>query len=222
MRPQLVIQGVSIVLRGQFNPAMFHPAWFAAQNLIRQQEAEAAEIKIIHPDAAIFDVEWLQIRITRDRFQASSVQEAYYEALRDVVIGVFTVLNQTPLKGLGINRDFHYGLEAEKNWHAVGDRLAPKQDWDGILDSPGMKNLSMQGLRPDNYLGYVLVRVQPSEQANFGIYVEVNDHYELILDPEISTSTNNAVTILADNWKDSMKRGLDIATKIVGFGDLSG
>ena len=124
MRPQLVIQGVNIVLRGKFNPAMFHPAWFAAQNLIRQQEVEVAEIKIIHPDAAIFDVEWLQIRVTRNRFQAASVQEAYYEALRDVVIGVFTILNQTPLKAMGINREFHYGLESEKARNAVGHRPA--------------------------------------------------------------------------------------------------
>ena len=177
MKPQLEVQGVNIVLRGQFNPAMFHPAWFAAQNLIRQQEAEAAKIKIIHPDAAIFDVEWLQVRVTRDRFQVASVQEAYYEALRDVVIGIFTVLNQTPLRVIGINRDFHYGLESEKAWHTVGDRLAPKQDWGGILNSPGMKSLSMQGVRSDDYSGYILVKVEPEQpkRANFGIYIEVNE-----------------------------------------------
>jgi len=221
MRPQLVIQGVNIVLRGQFNPAMFHPAWFAAQNLIRQQEAEAAEIKIIHPDAAIFDVEWLQIRVTRDRFQAASVQEAYYETLRDVVIGALTVLNQTPLRVMGINRNFHYGLESEKAWHVIGDRLAPKQDWDEILNSPGMKGLSMQGLRPDDYTGYILVNVGPSDQADFGVYVEVNDHYELTSGPEIPADTSNIVAILSENWQESMKRSMDITTKIVGLGDLN-
>ncbi len=219
MQPQLVTQGVDIVLRGQFNPAMFHPAWFAAQNLIRQQEVEAAEIKIIHPDAAIFDVEWLQIRVTRDRFQATTVQEAYYETLRDVVMGVFTVLNQTPLRVIGINRNFHYGLESEKAWHAVGDRLAPKQDWTETLNSPGMKSLSMQGLRPDDYSGYILVKVEPLNRSDFGVFVEVNDHYELTSDSE--TPTSDIITILSENWQESMNRGMDITTKIVSLGDLN-
>jgi hypothetical protein len=38
------IQGMSIVLVGGFNPKIFHPAWFAAQKLIREKEAEEANI----------------------------------------------------------------------------------------------------------------------------------------------------------------------------------
>lgn len=75
MRPQLKIQAVSIVLRGQFNPAMFHPVWFASQNLIRPQEAESADVKIIHANLAVFDVEWLQVSITPDRFIVATGQE---------------------------------------------------------------------------------------------------------------------------------------------------
>lgn len=221
MRPQLVIQDVNIVLRGQFNPAMFHPAWFAAQNLIRQQEAEAAEVEIVHPEAAVFDIEWLQIRVTRDRFLAATVQEAYYELLRDLVIGVFTVLDQTPLRVMGINRNFHYGLDSAESWHMVGDRLAPKPDWGGILDSPGMKSLSMQGLRPDDYSGYVLVKVEPSNQVEFGIYINVNDHYELTASSEIPANKSGVVAILSENWQKSMRNGLYIADKIVELGDLN-
>jgi hypothetical protein len=45
------IQGISIVLLVDFNPKIFQPAWFAAQNLIRQQEADEATIHIkVHPD----------------------------------------------------------------------------------------------------------------------------------------------------------------------------
>ena len=38
-------EGVTIVLLGQFNPAIFQPAWLAAENLVRPQEAESAEIE---------------------------------------------------------------------------------------------------------------------------------------------------------------------------------
>lgn len=134
MSSQLDTQGVSVVLRGNFNPAIFHPSWFASQDLIRRQEAEAASVEIVHAEAAIFNADWLQIHVFRDRFQARTFQEPYYEALRDLVIGVFSYLNHTPIRIMGINRLFHFRLESEEVWHKVGDRLAPKQDWVELLE----------------------------------------------------------------------------------------
>ncbi len=221
MRPQLIIQAANIIIRGQFIPTMFHPAWFATQNLIRQQEAEEAEIKVIVPDVAVFEAEWLQVEVTRDRFRAASFQEAFYESLRDVVVGTFTVLHQTPLRVMGINQEFHYEFDSEKAWHAVGNRLAPKPDWDEMLDNPGMKSLTMEGKRTDDYTGYIQVRVAPSTRARFGVFIEVNDHYVLTSEKEISASTSDLETILSEKWLDSMKRSWDIAKKISAFGDLS-
>ncbi len=54
MSQNLVIQSVNIVVLGKFNPSIFHPAWFAAQNLIRTKEADAANIQIVHPEASFF------------------------------------------------------------------------------------------------------------------------------------------------------------------------
>jgi hypothetical protein len=226
MSPQLKTQGGNIVLRGQFNPAIFHPAWLSAQNLIRQQEADAANIQIIHPDATIFDVEWLQLRVTQDRFQATTVQEAYYEVLRDLVIGVFSILNHTPLSMMGINWNFHYALGSEKVWHAVGDRLAPKQDWQALLKHPGMRSLTIQGERPDELPGYIRVKVEPSPQIQFGLYVDINDHYELSPgkppSPAIERTSEliNPIAILSERWEKSMHHSVDIARRITNLGAI--
>ena len=77
MLPQIQVQGVSIVLIGNLNPAIFHPSWFAAHNLLRTEEADAATINIIHPDVASFKTEWLEVNIVRERFQIGTVQESY-------------------------------------------------------------------------------------------------------------------------------------------------
>ncbi|MBN1875907.1 MAG: hypothetical protein JXA33_16915 [Anaerolineae bacterium] len=219
MRPQLEVQGTSIVLRGQFNPAMFHPAWFAAQNLIRQQEAEAADVKIIHTDLALFDVEWLQVSIIKDRFMVATIQQAYYEALRDLVVGAFTLFNHTPLRVIGINREFHYALASEKAWHAVGDRLAPKQYWNDFLNKPGMKSLTIQDVRPDALPGYVNIKVEPSPRIRFGIYVDINDHYVLSASPEGAQTTDEAIEILTQHWVASMERSQDMTQRIANLGD---
>src|SRR3712207_1383849 len=108
MQLQVGLEGATVVLLGSFNPAIFHPAWFAANGLIREEEARAAEIEIVHPNAAVFRTEWLVIESARDRFLATTILDAYYEPLRDLVVGVLDLLSHTPLTAMGLNRDFHY------------------------------------------------------------------------------------------------------------------
>jgi len=218
MPPPIVRQGVNIVIRGQFNPAIFHPAWFQAQKLVRSQEADAAKIEVIQQDVAIFTMEWLQFRIVGDRFQVGTTQEAFYEPLRDLVIGVLDILNHTPLRVMGLNRDFHFRLESEKAWHAVGHRLAPKEDWQGALIDPGLMSLTMQGKRPDLSPGYIQVKVEPSSQIQYGVYIETNDHYELHSASETTAPPGEAVKILSEQWAASMSRSLEIANKIASIG----
>ncbi|MBC8236299.1 hypothetical protein H8E77_42670 [bacterium] len=215
MRPQLDIQGVNIVLRGHFNPAIFHPSWFAAQELIGQLEADEAAIELVHPEAAIFNADWLQIRVVRNRFQAGTAQEPYHEPLRDLVVGVFSFLSHTPVSAMGINHDFHFRMESEKSWHEVGDRLAPKQDWEDLLDEPGMLSLTMKGKRTDDFDGYFQVRVEPSSRIQYGVFVAVNDHYQFV---EPSAGSNEISGILTEQWSESMERSLKIAQKIANLG----
>lgn len=219
MPPPIVRQGVNIVIRGQFNPAIFHPAWFQAQKLVRSQEADAAKIEIIQPNVAIFTMEWLRIQIVGDRFQVGTTQEAFYEPLRDLVVGVLDILDHTPLRMLGLNRDFHFRLESEKAMHSVGHRLAPKEDWQGALTAPGLMSLTMQGKRPDQSNGFIQVKVEPSAQVQYGVYIEVNDHYELRSTPETTAPPSAATKILSEQWTASMNRGLEIANKIASLGE---
>lgn len=218
LQPQ--IQRVNIVLRGHFNPAIFHPSWFALHDLMRRQEIEAAKVQIVHPDAAVFMAEWLEINVVRDRFQAATSQESYYEPLRDLVIGVINLLSHTPLRVMGLNRDFQYRLQSEDVWHNVGHRLVPKQDWESVLERPGMASLTVQGMRPDDLKGYIRVKVEPSVEVEYGLYVEINDHYELKPNAETSSAAHEAMRILSERWKESMQRSLTIASKIASLGEF--
>ena len=47
----------AIVLVGSFNPGMYHPLWFARENLISNEEAETASIKLLIGDLASFELE---------------------------------------------------------------------------------------------------------------------------------------------------------------------
>lgn len=158
---KLEIEGVGIVLVGSFNPKIFQPAWFAAENLIRKEEAQAANIELIHPQVARFSLDWLQLQVTEEQFSATTTQSSFYEPLRDLVLGTFRLLRHTPVRMMGLNRDSHFRMPTEEAWHAFGHRLTPKEPWAGVLKEPGMRSLTMEGLRPDGFQGYIRVRLSP-------------------------------------------------------------
>jgi len=209
------IEGIDIVLVGDFNPSIFQPAWFTSQELIRKEEANAARIDIIHPEIVQFSLEWLQVQITRNKFSASTSQSPYYPVLKDLVYSTFSLLKHTPISKMGINKNMHFLMSSEDEWHALGHKLAPKHIWDDILRKPGMRSLSIQGERPDEYKGYVLVRVEPSRKIHPGVFIHVNDHYE-VQDPKSAMGCTEIMNTLINSWEISINRADKIGFTLVG------
>ncbi len=204
----------SIVLLGSFNPKIFQPLWLGAQGLIRKEEAEAAEIGLIHRDVAAFKLDWADVQAVRERFQIRPVKDGHDQEIRDLVVGIFRLLAHTPLYALGINKTAHLPMESEEAWHALGHRLAPKDIWNEILEKPGMQSLSIQGKRPDGLNGFVHVTIQPSMIRQPGIFASVNDHFD-VQDKEKSAGTGEIVGILDKMWLSSYERSEKILEKIM-------
>ena len=208
LKPEL--EDVSIVLVGTFNPAIFHPVWFAREKLIQQEEADRADIKIVSPEVSVFSIGWLAVEVMQDRFAARTSQIQNLEPLRDLVLGTFGLLRHTPVKQMGINRQSHFRSPSEEAWHALGYRLAPKEPWAGLLEKPGMRRVQVQGIRPDTYKGRISVAVEPSLKARpFGAFIEVNDHYENDAE-EKGNQCDRMMVILSTSWQTSLDRSLHI------------
>ena len=213
--PKTKIEGISIVLLGTFNPAIFQPAWFAAQGLIREEEAEEAQIELVRPEVSAFRLDWLHMQVLHERFTASTDQPASFEVLRDFVVGTFSVLEHTPVTKLGLNFDRHVEMDSEEAWHEIGNRLAPQGRWQGALDEPRLRSLSMQGNRPDDFTGAVVVKVEPSVRVEKnGVYVTVNDHYELEQPEEGSASAAAATRLIQEHWGAFLERSDRICNNV--------
>jgi|CZKU01.1.fsa_nt_gi hypothetical protein len=167
----------AIVLRGNFNPAIFQPAWFAAKGLIRESEATAAAIEMVHPELAQFRAGWLQVSVTRDRFVATTEDPACQGPLRDLVVGTFELLEQTPTTALGLNRAMQVDLLDDGAWHGLGHLIVPKEPWANILEKPGLRAVLMEGERTDRVPGRRFFRVEPSLKHAHTAFVEVNCEY---------------------------------------------
>jgi len=212
--PKPEIEGVGIVLVGSFNPRIFQPAWFAAENLIREEEEQAAKIELIHRQVAIFSLDWLHLQVTDEQFIVTTTQSSFYEPLRDLVLGTFRLLRHTPIRMMGLNRDCHFRMPSEEAYHGLGHRLTPKEPWAGILKEPGMRSLTMEGVRPDNLKGYIRVRVEPSVRVHPGVFINVNDHYE-VKDTATVRGCDEIIDILDREWKSSLDRSAEIVSLLL-------
>ncbi|MGQ0602265.1 MAG: hypothetical protein ACT4QE_11315 [Anaerolineales bacterium] len=220
MQREPELQAHSIVLLGTFNPVLFHPAWFAYNNLISQPHADSAKVEIIHPKAAIFKTEWLHINVLDDRFHASTIDASAFESLRDLVFGVFKLLAYIPLRAMGLNREYHFRSKSEDTWHRVGHILAPKEHWKGLLNDAGTRSLTIEGTRPDGLSGYIRAKVEPSNRVKHGVFIEVNDHFDLNSGQEMQNpSTEEALEIITQHWEESLRRSDAIASMVASLGD---
>ena len=228
MRIEPEITGVSLVLLGHFNPAIFTPAWFGWHGLLSERTAEIADTKIIHPQIAMFNADWLNLHVQPESFLINTTQAPFIR-LRDLAIRIFREhLPHMPLKVLGINREVHFPLRSFGEQNRLGTLLAPVEpwgDWGKKLGSNeeqgGMTSLTMTQIDPEGRPlgGRVNVVVQPSNQIGRGrpgVYVQVNDHY-IIENVESQMGTRDIVMLLEDNFDESLRRADQIIDHIMSL-----
>jgi hypothetical protein len=157
--------------------------------------------------------------VQRELFIAQSDREPFVR-LSDLVIGCFNRLKDTPISKIGINRRAHIKLESADKWHSLGDILAPKEHWKKILNEEsgerqiGLLSLTIQrSKRPDGLLGHLQVKVEPSVPVSNGVFVEVNDHYEIpTKDP---LGCEEILEILSNNFAKSIPRSEEMIDSLI-------
>jgi hypothetical protein len=227
MRIQPELSEVTIVLVGSLNPRIFTPDWFARHGLITDQEADAAEVEIVHSQITAFRTDWLNLRVEPERFQAITT-EAPYVRLSDIVVRTFNeLLSHAPLTKLGINRQVHFDVGSFDARDRIGNLLAPKEPWGEwaphLIAGDDEKRGGMVGLTmlqkdvDDRKEGYIQARIEPSRRTGLlrsGIYMQVNDHYEA-KDPDKVTGADEIIEILSDRFDKSIQRSEWIIDQIM-------
>jgi hypothetical protein len=220
---------LTVVLIGNFNPAIFHPAWLARHELISDGAAETASVGIVHPDISAFSIENLfSLQVERERFTISRLV-APWVLISDVVAKIFgDLLSHTPLSKLGINLLVHFDTGSQAKRNEIGERLAPPTPWGewGKLVSSGdgrtrggMQSLTMvQKNVSDRPAGWVQAKIEPSARIRgglTGIFMEINDHYELAgPSPEDARAL---IGILQDKFDNSVKNSEKIVDQIMAM-----
>jgi hypothetical protein len=198
--PEIKVEhfGVNVQVVGQFNPRLFLPQWFGDADLIRPEEVEQAKIGIVHEEICQFSLDWLNLQVTQDRLLIATSQLDHAEVVRDLAVGVLTLLSHTPTSVVGINHDYWLDFPDQASWDEFGWRMLPPQNW-GVLSEPGMALATVQGLRTDGREGYVRVSLHPQLDGSRRVRVNINDHYLVSAEPS-SRSTEELAAIVGDGW----------------------
>ena len=203
------IKNLSIVLVGNFNPSIIQPHWLASKGLIREEEANEAKIDLIHNEYACFNLDWARIEIWLDKFAISTTREPYFEIIRDLCIGIFSALKETPVKAIGINTTSHLRQLTKKQYSDLGDKLVPFANWD-FLNSPRVLTVEMLDNTIEGRDGFRRIIIQPSDKLNDTIMFNINDHYNF----EDKTAINNQlITLFNNHWHTSLEESDKIIEK---------
>lgn len=219
MAPVVRSATTSLVLIGSFNPAVFHPRWFGQHELLpAEQVAEASEsVQAVGSNFLTFEAGWLAFQAIPLRCAFTAAESAYQPDLRDLVIGTLSLLPETPVWAVGFNRDVHFRVSSEDEWHAIGDRFVPNEPWVELTggERAGLRRLIVDLGRRDGHEGELNVELGPSlEVQPNGVYLGVNDHLQLG-SSEDPVAAADALPVIEAVWDAARSRANNIARHTV-------
>lgn len=227
------ILGSSVVLVGQFNPAIFSPAWLARYGVISDDEANAAEEPVTHPQIAQISIQHLTIVAETNKFVVSLTSDPIVRVL-DIAVQIFRdLLPHTPIRAFGINYWEHWRVETFEKRLALGRALAPLGpwgEWGQSFDGPtpeqtgGMLELVMKkpfppvGEGKDKMEGHQRVEIGPSKELADklrGVFLQVNHHRELA--PDTAEGALQAIGVAEREFDEAIVQAKKIILQIKDF-----
>ena len=214
------IFGSSVVAVGAFNPAIFSPSWLERNNLIGKGDADEATRSpslIISHQATVFETEWFALQVFENQFSLTS-KGALTPAIRDLAVGILSLVPHTPITALGLNFLAHFRFNTEIEYHKIGDVLAPKTIWDSLYpekNSAGLADLSIRiqdaerGSAPRTG-NETRISVQPSGKVKFGVFMSLNDHREILDAGDGVSPAERAALIVDSDWQSSYDEAIRI------------
>ncbi len=185
-----------------------------------REEAENADIAVIHKEIAAFSLGEVKVQVDQSRFGLTTQEATQGPILRDLALGTLALLEHTPLQAIGLNLDMEFEIGSEEAWHALGNRLVPKTDWEPLLEQPGMRNVVVEGKRADCAADRLPIRVQPSGRTQWGVLVAVNQHYRLLNDvrTDVRDRHREAIRVLEQDWASFSGFARDAACRLLQQG----
>lgn len=196
------IYNLVVVLVGNFNPSIITPSWLALKKLIRDSEAENADVDVIHPELSRFSLSFVEINVNRERFELKCENQADFHLVRDLASSIFSILNETPIKGIGLNHILHYSLTNDKTYRKFGEWLTPLDIWTDDLKTPKLLELKItEPINKDSAITNQVTINSSKKIKPYGVCMILNYHIEAANNPNSSPNK-----LIMENWDGSFEK----------------
>jgi hypothetical protein len=197
------VEGATIVALGSFNPAIFQPYWFLEHQLLPKEEVDEADVEIVHRDATSFQAVWFSFQATHQRIAIETRDASKFHPLRDLVSGIFQILEHTPVGALGLNVLRHVRIVDSEEFRVYLDRVAPASFWNRAVPSATPRTIEVRGTPTTGEASRLEIRLEPRLRvdAESEITIRVNQHYPFVGEDGIPLrSADRLLSVLADDW----------------------
>lgn len=226
------IFGSTIVAVGIFNPAMFSVDMLKENGLLGAEDADLARDQgsyVLTRQVSTLETEWARLQVLENQLLIMS-KGALSPAVRDIAVGILSLLSYTNISAVGLNFFGHYKMSSRADYHRVGDVFAPKTIWNDIFPTEnhntGMETLTVvvqPARREENaVMGNVKqITLQPSKLIPDGLFLSSNDHYVVEADDQTKIGTAERVARLIEtkwepSWQETNKLFNSLISKALG------
>ncbi len=126
---ELEEHGSTIVLLGRFNPRIFQPLWFAARGLVTDSDVDPESV-VLTDGFAAFSTPLISVFCSQDRCQFGTTETTPTpDVVRDLAIGTFELLRETPVWEFGLNHMAHLTRQGQHLDEIATLSVTPKNRW---------------------------------------------------------------------------------------------
>gem|GEM_PF-4287306 len=187
-----------MVLLGRFNPRIFQPMWFEARGLLADVDVEPESL-VLTDGFVAFQTPVISVLCAQDRCQfAMTSLTPTPDLIRDVVLGTFAILSETPVWEIGINHAAQIPAQVRR-WDEIVAQFGDPQKALELLPGQSLLTIELRAPRDDELAGELTLRLQPSMRLEGGIWFSVNDHV-IVRDSQEPKGAGEAMATLDDMW----------------------
>ncbi len=211
------ILGSSIIVVGDFNPAIFSPDWLERNSLIGTEDADAAREgtegreMIVSKQVATFETGWFALQVVDNRLSLAS-KGGLSPAFKDLAVGIIQLVPHTPVVAVGLNFMGDFKPKSEDDYYRVGDVFAPKAIWNALYPDhmAGLAELTIllqQGVRgkPPETKDEKRITVRPSAKIKYGVHLSFNDHRDVRATEDNIRPAERVAAIIDEQWESTWK-----------------
>jgi hypothetical protein len=199
----------SIVLLGSFNPAIFQPEWFRANDILPASEIdvvlEGKNRLILTNDATIVRFESLVLEVLQNRWSLATDRLDWRNDLGPITGSIFERLVHTPIGVVGMNVVEHKLVNNANLQETLGRWLPLNQ----LADLVGTEHHVGGTVRAKWEEFNVSLMLEPSMKIPQAVYISQNYEYQL------KKGTGALSQFLKNKWNNVLSRADELIKVIV-------